>query len=233
MRRAIVARRPAGKRAFGEISKLPSGKYRARYTGPDLRRYSAPVTFVAKMDAEAWLVSEERLLSRGEWEPPRKAVAPPVPTTVGGYAAVALGRRRLRPATVALYDRLMRLAILPAFGGRELRDITSAEVTAWYGSMKRTPTQQANAYGLLKSILKDAVDDGLIATNPCRVKAGAQKTRAREIEVLTVGQLEAYLAALGRINRELRGMGDHDRDSDDPDGWGGAHPEADVDRGHP
>lgn len=150
-----------------------------------------------------------------------------------GYAVVALGRRRLRPATVALYDRLLRLAILPAFGGRELRDITSAEVTAWYGSMKRTPTQQANAYGLLKSILKDAVDDGLIATNPCRVKAGAQKTRAREIEVLTVGQLEAYLAALGRINRELRGMGDHDRDSDDPDGWGGAHPEADVDRGHP
>ena len=61
-----MARRPAGKRAFGEMSKLPSGKYRARYTGPDLRRYSAPVTFVAKMDAEAWLVSQERLLSRGE-----------------------------------------------------------------------------------------------------------------------------------------------------------------------
>ncbi|HOC14636.1 MAG TPA: tyrosine-type recombinase/integrase [Propionicimonas sp.] len=124
-----------------------------------------------------------------------------MPTTVDGYAVVALGRRRLRPATVALYDRLLRLAILPAFGGRELRDITSAEVTAWYGSMKRTPTQQANAYGLLKSILKDAVDDGLIVANPCRVKAGAQKTRAREIEVLTVRQLEAYLAALPENRR--------------------------------
>lgn len=54
------------KRGFGEVGQLPSGRYRARYTGPDGSRHSAPITFVARIDAEAWLVEQERLISRGE-----------------------------------------------------------------------------------------------------------------------------------------------------------------------
>ena len=50
----------AEKRGFGEIERLPSGRVRARYTGPDLRRHSAPITFETKLDAEAWLVDERR-----------------------------------------------------------------------------------------------------------------------------------------------------------------------------
>ena len=49
---------------------LPSGRFRARYTGPDGNRHSAPITFVAKIDAEGWLVDQERLISRGQWRPP-------------------------------------------------------------------------------------------------------------------------------------------------------------------
>ena len=45
-------RRAKLKRGFGEISRLPSGRYRARYTGPDANRHSAPLTFVARIDAE-------------------------------------------------------------------------------------------------------------------------------------------------------------------------------------
>ena len=57
----------AEKRTFGEIEKLPSGRVRARYTGPDLRRHSAPFTFDTRLDAEAWLVDERRLMVSGEW----------------------------------------------------------------------------------------------------------------------------------------------------------------------
>lgn len=195
----MTSRRRSAKRTFGEISKLPSGRFRARFTGPDLNRHSAPTTFVARIDAEAWLVAQERAISRGEWSPPvrQMAEAPQQrPPTLSEYAATVIGRRRLRPATLALYEKLLRLAITPTFGDRQPSEISVAEVTAWYRSMNATPTQQANAYGLLKSILKDAVEDGLIATNPCRVKAGGQKTRAREIEVLSVEQLAAYLAAV-------------------------------------
>jgi len=50
------------KRGFGEVGQLPSGRYRARYTGPDGGRHSAPITFVARIDAEGWLVDQERMI---------------------------------------------------------------------------------------------------------------------------------------------------------------------------
>ena len=198
-----MASRRSAKRAFGEISQLPSGRFRARYTGPDLIRHSAPTTFVARMDAEAWLAAQEREISRGEWHQPAAAARKPpeLPATLSEYAVTVVARRRLRPATEALYAKLLRLTIVPAFGHRPVANITVAEVTAWYRSMKQTPTQQANAYGLLKSILKDAVEDGLITDNPCRVKGGGQKSRAREIEVLSVQQLTAYLEAVPEARR--------------------------------
>lgn len=65
------------RRSFGAITRLPSKRYRARYTGPDTRWHNAPTTFEAKIDAEAWLVQERRLIDGGSWTPPtdRKAAA--------------------------------------------------------------------------------------------------------------------------------------------------------------
>ncbi len=148
-----------------------SGRFRARYTGPDQNRHSAPVTFVARIDAEGWLVDQGRTISRGDWKPPARQVRE-VPLLLGEYAAVVVGRRRLRPATVALYAKLLRLTILPTWADRPLGDITAAEISGWYAGMVKTPTQQANAYGLLKSIFKEAVEERLVEASPCPVKAG-------------------------------------------------------------
>jgi integrase len=193
-------RRATVKRGFGEISRLPSGRFRTRYTGPDGNRHSAPLTFVARIDAEGWLVEQERLISRGEWRPPARQVRE-APLLLGEYAAVIVGRRRLRPATAALYAKLLRLTVLPTWANRPLDDITAAEISTWYSGMRTTPTQQANAYGLLKSIFKEAVEEGIVEANPCRVKAGGQKQRAIDIEVLTVDQLNRYLAAVPEARR--------------------------------
>ncbi len=57
--------RRAPRRDFGRLTKLPSGKYRARYLGPDGQLYNAPWTFVARIDAEGWLAQVERTISRG------------------------------------------------------------------------------------------------------------------------------------------------------------------------
>lgn len=53
-------RRPP--RTFGEMTRLPSKRYRARYWGPDGRRYNAPTTYVARTDAErgGWLTRSGR-----------------------------------------------------------------------------------------------------------------------------------------------------------------------------
>jgi len=44
-----------GKRGFGQITRLLSGRYRARYTGPDTKLHNAPTTFDSKLEAEALL----------------------------------------------------------------------------------------------------------------------------------------------------------------------------------
>jgi hypothetical protein len=54
-----------GRRGFGHIRKLPSGRYRASYMAPDRRRLNAPVTFFTKADAEGWLGVEHRKIADG------------------------------------------------------------------------------------------------------------------------------------------------------------------------
>ena len=52
------------KRSFGQLRRLPSGRWQAGYTGVDTRVHRAPTTFTAKIDAEGWLFSERRLGKR-------------------------------------------------------------------------------------------------------------------------------------------------------------------------
>ena len=221
-----MARRQV-KRTFGEISSLPSGRYRARYRGPDGERHTAPVTFLSRMDAETWLSGQARKVSSGDWKPPAESVVEGV--RLEAFARASLSRRRLRPGTAALYGKLLRLEILPVFGGHRVRDISAVEVTDWYHAMLDRPTQQANAYGLLKSLMKDAVDEAIIERNPCRVKGGGNKRAVHEIKVLTPTQLGQYLEAIpanrrvplllagwcGLRSGEVRGLRVQDLDLDD------------------
>lgn len=56
---------------FGIIDKLPSGNYRARYTGPDKKRYPAPGTYKTKGAARAWLADRQSEINSGTWRPPQ------------------------------------------------------------------------------------------------------------------------------------------------------------------
>ena len=206
----MASPRPGHKRTFGEISRLPSGRYRARLRIPGGERISAPQTFVARIDAEFWLAQQERALSRGAWRPPVQLSAPVASAlvsdacpTLRGYACDVIARRRLRPTTIALYEKLLRLTILPTLGDRTLVSVSPTDVSRWYRTMDATPTQQANAYSLLKSIFKDALDDELITRNPCRIRAGSQKQPAKEIEILSIDQLNRYLEAVPAKRRVL------------------------------
>ena len=195
----MAAKKEPEKRKFGEITLLSTGRYRARYRGPDGERHNARVTFLSRLDAETWLSAQHRKLSSGDWKPPALAAAEGA--TVEEYARTSIARRRVRPGTAALYDKLLRLEILPVFGSHRVRHISAVEVTDWYLAMSDRPTQQANAYGLLKSLLKDAVEEGVIDRNPCRVKGGSNKHAVHEIKVLTPTQLARYLEAIPAARR--------------------------------
>ena len=57
-------------RSFGTIRRLPSGRWQARYRGPDGALRSAPSTFTRKTDAARWLALTEAELLGGGWIDP-------------------------------------------------------------------------------------------------------------------------------------------------------------------
>ena len=65
-----MARKTRQAGAFGAVETLPSGRHRARYRGPDGRRYTAPTLFLTKKDARGWLALRQSDIIKGQWMPP-------------------------------------------------------------------------------------------------------------------------------------------------------------------
>jgi hypothetical protein len=57
-----------GRRGWGRLRKLSSGRYHASYVGPDLVRYNGPTTYTVRSDAQAWLASQRLAIEQGRWE---------------------------------------------------------------------------------------------------------------------------------------------------------------------
>jgi excisionase family DNA binding protein len=162
------------RRRFGRIRQLPSGRWQARYRGPDGFDRPAPDTFDRKRDAQAWLVRKEAEILAGDWLDPD---AGRVAFTEFAMAWVK-ERPNLRPATVDLYGYLLRQHILPTFGHRSLVAIREANVRAWRHTLLESGVSAvtaAKAYRLLRAILNTAADDGLIRRNPCRITGAGQE----------------------------------------------------------
>ena len=83
------ARQPG---TFGSVDKLAKG-FRARYYGPDGRRYKAPTLFLTKREARAWLSLRQAEIIRKAWEPPEARENRPTATTFAEYAEQWLAQR--------------------------------------------------------------------------------------------------------------------------------------------
>lgn len=170
------------------VRKLASGRWQASYHNPELgRRVNAPTTWNTKADATAWLASEETKLRTG------KTVVDPKRGQVRfkHYAADWLETRNLRPRTREIYESQLRVHILPTFGNVTLLGITPERVRQWNADLtKRQPAMAPKCYRQLRTMLSTAVDDGLIAENPCRVK-GASQERTAERDIPTIAQVQA------------------------------------------
>lgn len=192
----------AGKRQFGSVRKLPSGRYQARYTGPDGQTYTArradggPLTFTTRGDAGSWLSLRQSEVLRHEWLPPAAPKAALV--TFRAYADAWLTGRGLEDRTREHYAQLLRDHLRPTFGDTAVTLIAPAAVRTWHSELgQRTgPTARAHAYGLLRTILNTAVADELIVANPCRVRGAGQSKRAVRIRPATLAELEVLTAAM-------------------------------------
>jgi hypothetical protein len=181
-------RRPQDKGAFGAVSKLPSGRYRALYYGPEGkrgRRYSAPTTFRTKKEARKFLATVQADRERGVWLPPDNKPANGDPgagaLTLASYAGRWLEQRDLKDRTREHYRNLLTAHILPTrLARRPIARITADDIRDWYYTKldRSTPTMRAHCYGLLRTIMGTAVTDGKVGANPCVIRGAGSAKRA-------------------------------------------------------
>ncbi len=152
------------RRSFGSIERR-SGYFRARYVGPDWQRYEAPNLFSDRIDAEFWLGEVHRSISRQEWRPPVKVKGQSDDLdTLAGYARHCLAERELTPRAREECGRLLEKLIAPTLGSFKLKYLEPDQIRRWYSTVLSSdrPVQRKRAYSLLRSILREAEDEGLI-----------------------------------------------------------------------
>lgn len=207
-----MARPKTGRPRSGTVEKLPSGRYRVRFTGPDGNRHTGPITWQDKKSADLWLAAEMKSIENDpeNWESPekRKTGRKAQALTFEEYSEQWLAGRKVRGRPLAdrtrdHYRDLLDRHILPTFGDRALSSITPEHVDHWYErTLVERPTMRAHAYSLLRTILGTAVDRGLLKTaNPAKIRGAGNVERTHKPRPATLPQLEAIAAAMPERRR--------------------------------
>lgn len=164
-----------GQRQFGNVRRLPSGRWQARVLLPDGRRIKARQTFATKSDATLWLDHQRAALAAGRpGNPERSRVL------LEDFAWEWLSHQgHLAPRTVEIYTHQLEAHILaqvaddvPALGEQPLNEITPELIRSWHQALVLDYSRSiaAKAYVRLRQVLNLAVDDERIARNPCRIR---------------------------------------------------------------
>ena len=182
------------RRRFGSVRKLPSGRWQARYPGPDGVMRPADDTFATKTEADNWLTVKEAEILDDEWIDPDAGEV-----LIPDYAATWIEERPgLRPKSVKNYRSLLDCHIAPHLASVTVGELTLARVRRWRARLLASGVSEittAKAYRFLRAVMNTAVDDGLIKRTPCRIK-GAGSEDSPERPVLAVA--EVYAGRCGR-----------------------------------
>jgi integrase len=180
---------------MGSIERVNRTKpWRARYNSPDGRRISK--SFRRKADAEKWLLLEEGDVLAGRWHDPRSGTE-----VFSGYCEKWLEERSPTVARKTDYntEAALRGRILPVFGNRTLKQITTKEIREWLTSLLAeglSPATVKTYRQILGQVLNQAVADGILTTNP--VDAVRTPTvRPRRQLFLNADELEMLADAAG------------------------------------
>ena len=182
------------RRRFGHLRRLPSGRWQAKYPGPDGKFHTAPHTFKGKGIAEQWLVDKESEIGKGEWRAPQRGKE-----TVATWAERWIASKiNLKPKTKADYEMTVRVYIVPRFGDTPISKITRADVQAWVQDLTAqglSVSSVRRAIGGLNRIFGEAIISGALENNPCQ-RISLPRQPKSEVEPLTLEQVRALANAI-------------------------------------
>ncbi len=151
--------------------KVSEGKY-----GTVVDPTGAVLKFATKREAKQAADEEEAKVRRGTWRDPAAGQE-----TFGEYASRWYDAQDLAASTMQNYRRHIEEHLLPEFGDKALAGILRTDVDTWEKSEKAAYAASSvkTWRSTLHLILEDAVDEGLIASNPAAKRRGRGKRAGR------------------------------------------------------
>lgn len=193
---------------FGELTELPSGRYRARYRYKG-KRYSAPGTFSRKIMAEKWLLEQKAAIELGEWvEPGGKAPDDSKhQLTVGEWLVQWLEIRKStwRISTYEKNVEMFRRRVFEVEGDAAklkdipLIDLRRRDIAEWWDAVNLRYGRQTynyTTYKRIKTALSAAVERELIDATPATLNLKGQVPQHKKKELPTTDQMRAIYEAM-------------------------------------
>lgn len=176
-------------RGTGTVDKLPSGRWRARFSLFG-RRLTA--TFTTRKQALAWLAEKRLELERGQIvEPSRLTLAEWIESWLEDNSS------RWAPITAHGYRKVFRVYVTPELGSLRLQELSPREVAAWYLALSKRVSQAAadRAHRYLSICLNGALALDLIPRSPIRSRRNtSSRAAAPQRPIWTVEQVARVLA---------------------------------------
>ena len=181
-------------------------RYRARYVGPDGKEKSRSFPDRQKRRAEEWLASVEADMSRGQYIDPRAARI-----TFGQYAERWLASQSTDLSTRSTVASQLRRHAIPRLGSRPLDSFQPGHIREWLSELERTlpvSSYRRIIFSSVSAVFTAAMDDGLLAKNPCSARSVTAPAPARSrIQPWTAERVFAVRDGLPERYRAMTDLG--------------------------
>jgi integrase len=174
-------------------------RWQARYRDPD--GHERTKDFARKADAERFVSTISADVLRGAFVDPNAGKV-----TFADFAKRWLEAQTFTESTREVTELRLRLHAVSHLGQRELRNIKPSIIQAWLRGLqqKLAPTYVRTIFTNVSTVFTAAVDDGLIATNPCKARSVKLPPREqRKIQPWPVERVEAVIDALSDRYRAI------------------------------
>ena len=181
----------AGKRLFGAVRKLPSGRWQARYRDPSGRVHTAPRTYPTKTEAAQFLAGVQTDMSRGQYIDPSAGRI-----SFETWSKKWLSRPGKRAASVVRDTQALGV-FMEELGPMPLSALLPGDIQAAVDARCKVaaPATVVRDVAALRACINAAVDTDLIGRSPVR-KVALPKVRPPERECLSPDDLAKLVAEL-------------------------------------
>lgn len=166
-------------------------RWQARYRDPAGRERTK--TFRRKLDAQRWLDEKTADMLTGRYVDPRAGTI-----TVREYAEQWLAAQTFDATSRQTVTYRLTCHILPQLGDTQLRELRPSTVQAWLRGRQQdiSPRYVGQVLTTLSAVMRAAVEDGRVATNPCdAASVKPPKVRKRRIVPWSVERVQAVTAS--------------------------------------